>query len=171
MAQRRRQTRLPTDRNFEFIASRIFHSAIGGSIASLGRCPFRRFTWAAASFGEEEGHLVVLVGRKLSFAHVAPSKGGDIGRVSEAIIKYLRKFQVHGDIVFRTGQESMLSKVVRKVCQLRRSSRSCFDHSCFRHSQGNGFVEQAVQSFEGMMRAHKTPHTSQRSVLCLWLLR
>lgn len=44
---------------------------------------------------------------------------------------------------------------MRQICRLRPSSRSCVTHSGVGYSKGNGFAEQAVQAFEGMLRVHK----------------
>lgn len=75
--------------------------------------------------------------------------------MSEQVARDLRKLGTHGDVVFRTDQEPALDELVKQVCRLRPGPRSCLTHIGVEHVRGNGFAKQAVQSFEGTLRAHK----------------
>ena len=66
---------------------------------------------------------------KLILAHVVPFKGGDTEWVSEQVCRDLRNFGISGDLVFKTDQEPALVDLMKQVCALRPSSRSCLTHS------------------------------------------
>ena len=112
-----------------------------------------------------EDHSVVLVGKdretKLILAHVVPFKGGDTEWVSEQVCRDLLKFGISGDVVFKTDQEPALVDLIKQICALRPSSRSCLTHSGVGDSKRNGLAERAVQSLEEMIRVHKLSFESR----------
>ena len=57
--------------------------------------------------------------------------------------------------MFKTDQEPALVDLMKQICALRPSSRSCLTHSGVGDSKGNGLAERAVQSLEEMIRVHK----------------
>lgn len=67
----------------------------------------------------------------------------------------VRKFCVHGDIVFKVGQELAIADMVNAGCALRPKWRPSFVHYGVGGSKGNGFAEELVQSLEGMPRVHR----------------
>ena len=112
-----------------------------------------------------QDYSVVLVGKdretKLILAHVVPFKGGDTEWVSEQVCRDLRKFGISGDVVFKTDQEPALVDLMKQICALRPSSRSCLTHSGVGDSKGNGLAERAVQPLEEMIRVHKLSFESR----------
>ena len=86
-------------------------------------------------------------GDEVDLAHVVPFKGGDTEWVS--------------DVVFKTDQEPALVELMKQICALRPSSRSCLTHSGVGDSEGNGLAERAVQSLEEMIRVHKLSFESR----------
>lgn len=64
----------------------------------------------------------------------------------------LRKFGMHGEVVFESGQEPTLTDRVRHVCALRPENRSSAVPSGV---GGHGLAEGVAQSLEEMVRVHK----------------
>ena len=81
--------------------------------------------------------------------------------MSEQVCRDLQKFGIRGDVVFKTDQEPALVDLVKQICALRPSSRSCLTHSGVGDSKGNGLAERAVQSLEEMIRVHKLTFESR----------
>ena len=136
-------------RKYEFIECHIFRSVIGVLSVSLAgpkdwphrsrnsqetlTVPEVHLDYCFIREAAGKDYSVVLVGKdretKLILAHVVPFKGGDTEWVSEQVCRDLQKFGIRGDVVFKTDQEPALVDLVKQICALRPSSRSCLTHS------------------------------------------
>ena len=65
------------------------------------------------------------------------------------------KFGHHGDLTLKSDQEPAIVDLLRAVAKLRGNNRTNLENSPVGDSAGNGFIENAVQRVEKLLRVHK----------------
>ena len=87
-----------------------------------------------------------------------PVKGGDSASAVRQVVRDLPRWGIKGDVTLRCDQERALREFALEVARKRHEGspvRTFLEHSGAGESQSSGFIEAAVKSVEGLVRALK----------------